>query len=85
MAAKVRQKHGELAIFRPLNVYLGTLTFLMILIVGVAILHWFQLVHINLRWILFFLVLLLYFIALFRAVHTLHQIVLSLKGKEPKK
>jgi hypothetical protein len=85
MAAKARQKYGDLAVFKPLNLYLGALTFLMLTIIGVAILHWFQLVHINLRWILFFLVLLIYFIVLFRAVHTLHQIVHSLKGKELKK
>ena len=85
MAAKARQKFGDLPVFKPLNMYLGILTFLMIIIIGVAVLHWFQLVHVNLRWLLFFLVLLLYFIALFRAVHTLHKIVLSLKGKEVKK
>ena len=84
MAAKARQKYGDSDIFKPLNLYLGALTFLMVIIIGVAILHWFQLVHVNVRWILFFAALLIYFVVLFRAVHTLHQITLSLKGKNIK-
>jgi hypothetical protein len=85
MAARARQKFGDLPVFKRLNLYLGILTFLMIIIVGIAVLHWFQLVHVNLRWLLFFLVLLVYFIALFRAVHTLHGIVMSLKDRQPDK
>ena len=85
MAARVKEVYGNQPEFKPLNLFLGLLSFMMIVVVGVAILHWFKILHVNIRWILFFLVLLLYFIILFRAVHTLHDLKQAFRGKEIKK
>ena len=85
MAAKLKETYGKQAEFKPLNLFLGLLTIMMVIIIGIAILHWLQLAHVNFRWILFFIVLLLYFIILFRAVHTLHHLKQSFSGKEIKK
>ncbi len=85
MAANLKETYGKQAEFKPLNLFLGLLTIMMLIVIGVAILHWFQLVHVNLRWTLFFIALLVYFIILFRAVHTLHHLKQSFRGKEIKK
>lgn len=85
MAAKLKETYGKQAEFKPLNLFLGLLTIMMLIIIGVAILYWLQLAHVNFRWILFFIALLLYFIILFRAVHTLHHLKQSFRGKEIKK
>jgi hypothetical protein len=82
MAAKLKQTYGNLPEFKPLNLYLGLLTFLLLINIGVAILHWFQLIHVNLRWTLFFIALLIYLVILFRAVHTLHHLKQSMRGRE---
>jgi hypothetical protein len=79
MAARLKEQHGNLPEFKPLNLYLGFLTLMLILIIIIAVIHWFQLLHINLRWMLFFIALLVYFIVLFRAVHTIHDLKMSLK------
>lgn len=81
MAARLKEKHGDLPQFKPLSLYLGLMTAMMIVILGIAIVHWFQIWHVNIRWWLFFIALLIYFIILFRAVHTLHDLKISLKGK----
>lgn len=81
MAARLKEKHGNLPQFKPLSVYLGLMTVMMVLISGVAVIHWFQILHVNIRWWLFFIALLIYFIILFRAVHTIHDLKMSLKGK----
>jgi hypothetical protein len=85
MTANLKETYGKQAEFKPLNLFLGLLTIMMLIVIGVAILHWFQLVHVNIRWILFFIALLMYFIILFRAVHTLHHLKQSFRGKEIKK
>ncbi len=82
MAAKLRQNYGNQTEFKPLTLFIGMLTVMMIIIVGIAILHWFQILHINFRWILFFIALLLYLIILFRAVHTLHHLKQQFRGKK---
>jgi len=82
MAAKLKESYGNLPEFKPLNLYLGLLTFLLLINIGVAILHWFQLIHVNLRWTLFFIALLVYLVILFRAVNTLHHIKQSMRGRE---
>jgi hypothetical protein len=74
MSAHKRQKIGDRPEFKKFQYYFGILSFLFILIIFVAFLHWYQIGHINLRWILFFLVLLTFFIFLFRAVHILDKI-----------
>jgi len=85
MAAKLKETYGKQAEFKPLNFFLGLLTIMMLIIICIAILHWLQLTHVNFRWIIFFIALLLYFIILFRAVHTLHHLKQSFRGKEIKK
>ena len=82
MAAKLKESYGNLPEFKPLNLNLGLLTFLLLINTGVAILHWFQLIHVNLRWTLFFIALLLYLVLLFRAVNTLHHLKQSMRGRE---
>jgi hypothetical protein len=82
MAAKLKENYGNLPEFKPLNLYLGLLTFLLLINIGVAILHWFQLIHVNLRWTLFFIALLVYLVILFRAVNTLHRLKQSMRGRE---
>ena len=52
----------------------GILSATFIVIVGVAILHWYQILHVNLRWLLFFIFLVVYFVILFRSVKTLNEI-----------
>ena len=82
MAAKLKETYGNLPEFKPLKLYLGFLTFLLLINIGVAILHWFQLIHVNIRWTLFFIALLVYLVILFRAVNTLHHIKQSMHGRE---
>ena len=81
MAARLKEKHGDLPQFKPLSLYLGLMTAMMVIIIGIAMVHWFQIWHVNIRWWLFFIALLIYFIILFRAVHTIHDLKMSLKGK----
>lgn len=81
MSAKLKQNYGNQPEFKSLNLFLGLLTLMMLIIIAVAILHWFQILHVNIRWILFFLALLMYFFILFRAVHTLHQLKQVFRGK----
>lgn len=74
MSAHKKQKTGEGPEFKKFQFYFGILSSLFIIIIVVASLHWFQIGHIDLRWILFFAILLIFFIFLFRAVHYLDQI-----------
>jgi len=74
LSAMLREKYGELPQFKPLQKKIGLLSVSFILIVGVAILHWYQILHVNIRWLLFFIIMLVYFIILFRSVKTLNEI-----------
>ncbi len=85
MSAQKRQKIGDKSGFKQFQFYFGVLSFLFVLILGIASLHWFQIGHINVRWILFFVILLVFFIFLFRAVHILDQIKPSDSDKKQKK
>jgi len=80
LSAMLREKYGELAQFKPLQIKIGLLSAIFVLIIGVAILHWYQILHVNIRWLLFFIIMLVYFIILFRSVKTLSEI----KAKLPK-
>ena len=82
LSAMLREKYGELKQFKPLQKKFGLLSFLFLLIVGVAFLHWYQILHVNIRWGLFFIVLVSYFFILFRAVNTLHTIKSELTKRE---
>lgn len=74
LAAMLREKYGEQKQFKPLQKKIGILTFIFILIVAVAFLHWYQVLHVNIRWALFFIILIIYFFTLFRSVNALHTI-----------
>jgi len=81
LSAMLKEKYGELPQFKPLQRKIGLLSVTFIFIIGVAILHWYQILHVNIRWLLFFLFLIVYFIILFRSVKTLHQIKMGLSEK----
>jgi hypothetical protein len=82
LSAMLREKYGELPEFKPLHGKIGFLSATFVIIVGVAILHWYQILHVNIRWLLFFIFMLVYFIILFRAVKALNEIKLSLTNKK---
>ena len=84
LSAMLREKYGDLQQFKPLQKKIGLLSTIFILIIGVAILHWYQILHVNIRWILFFIFMLVYFIILFRSVKTLNDIKAGLTDKEVK-
>jgi len=84
LSAMLREKYGELPQFKPLQKMIGVLSATFILIVGVAILHWYQILHVNIRWLLFFIIMLVYFIILFRSVKTLNEIKAGLVDKKVK-
>lgn len=87
LSAMLREKHGDLPELKPLQRKIGLLTATFVFIVGVAVLHWYQILHVNIRWLLFFLFLIVYFIILFRSVKELNGIKSQLQGskKNPKK
>lgn len=74
LSAMMREKYGDLPQFKPLQRKIGYLSVTFVFIVGVAILHWNQILHVNIRWLLFFLFMIVYFVILFRAVKTLNEI-----------
>ena len=80
-----KEKYGELPQFKPLQKKIGLLSATFVLIIGVAILHWYQILHVDIRWLLFFIIMLVYFIILFRSVKTLSEIKISLNDSEVKK
>lgn len=80
MAAHLQMKHKQAAQLTPIRKVVGLLNFMVIVIVGVAILHWYQIAHVNLRWILFFGVVLIYFIILFRGVHLYHEFLVRMEN-----
>jgi len=82
LSAMLREKYGDLPIFKPLQKKISLLSLLFVLIVGLAILHWYQILHVNLRWLLFFTFMLVYFIILLRSVKILNKIKLDLMDKK---
>jgi hypothetical protein len=79
LSAMLREKYGDLPQLAALQKKTGLLSVVFLCILGIAFLHWYQILHVNLRWALFFVFLLLYFILLFRAVNLLHQVKMALK------
>ena len=79
LAAMLREKYGDLPQLIALQKKTGMLSVVFLFILGVAFLHWYQILHVNLRWALFFIFLVLYFIMLFRAVNLLHNLKLALR------
>ena len=74
LSAMLREKYGDLPQFKPLQRKIGYLSATFVFIIGVAVLHWNQILHVNIRWLLFFIFLIIYFIILFRSVKSLHEI-----------
>ena len=74
LSAQIRNKFGDLPELKPITKIFGILTLVFIFILGVVIMHWYQLGHINLRWGLFFFATLSYFILLFRSLHKLRDV-----------
>ena len=82
-SAMLREKYGDLPELKTLQKKVGLLSAAYVLIIAVAFLHWYQILHVNIRWILFFIIMLIYFIILFKAVSNLHTIQGELiKGKK---
>ena len=81
MLAMLKEKYGNLQIFKPLNRNLGLLSLFFVVILVIAFLHWYQISHINFRWAIFFVVMLVYFVLLFRSVHIMHSLKTSLTKK----
>ena len=84
LSAMLREKYGELVQFKSLQKKIGLLSATFVLIIGVAILHWYQILHVNIRWLLFFIVMLFYFIILFRSVKTFSEIKAGLSDGKVK-
>lgn len=70
----LKEKYGDLPELRVLQKKVGLLSFIYLFIIAVAFLHWYQILHVNIRWALFFVVMLAYFIVLFKAVSNMHTI-----------
>ena len=85
LSAMLREKHGDLPEFKPLQKKIGLLTGTFIFIMAVAILHWNQILHVNIRWLLFFLFLIVYFVILFRSVKQLNEIKAKLPSSTKSK
>jgi hypothetical protein len=82
-SAMLKEKFGNHPELKILQRKVGLLSTVYILIFAVAFLHWYQILHINIRWILFFVVMLIYFIILFKAVSQMHTLQIELsKGKK---
>ena len=74
LIVKIHQKSGDLMALKPVIFMFGILTLIFGFIIGVAIMHQYQVGHLNLRWGLFFFTMLVYLIFLFRALHQLKEI-----------
>ena len=84
MTALLKEKYGEYPQRKKLSLQTGILTTMFILIFANGFLHWYKIGHINIRWTVFFLLLLIYFILLSRAVHLLKFTRLQLKSTDKK-
>jgi uncharacterized membrane protein len=84
MTALLKEKYGEYPQRKKLSLQSGLLTVMFIFIFANGFLHWFKIWHINLRWGIFFVLLLVYFILLSRAVHVLKDIRIQLESTEKK-
>lgn len=84
MTALLKEKYGEYPQRKKLSLQSGLLTTMFVIIFANGFLHWYKIVHINLRWITFFVLLLIYFILLSRAVHILKDIRVQLEASNKK-
>jgi len=84
MTALLKEKYGEYPQRKKLSLQSGMLTTMFVLIFANGFLHWYKIGHINLRWTIFFVLLLIYFILLSRAVHILKDIRVQLESTNKK-
>jgi len=84
MTAMLKEKYGEYPQRKKLSFQSGLMTTMFILIFANGFLHWYKIWHINLRWAMFFVLLLIYFILLSRAVHVLKDIRIHLESADKK-
>jgi len=84
MTALLKEKYGEYPQRKKLSLQSGLLTTMFVIIFANGFLHWNKIGHINLRWGIFFVLLLIYFILLSRAVHVLKAIRIKLESSEKK-
>ena len=84
MTAQLKEKYGEYPRRKKLSFQSGLMTTMFILIFANGFLHWYKIWHINLRWTIFFVLLLVYFILLSRAVHVLKDIRIQLESTDKK-
>ena len=84
MTAMLKENYGDYPQRNKLSLQTGILTTMFIVIFANGFLHWYKIGHTNLRWTTFFILLLIYFILLFRAVHVLKVIRNQLESTENK-
>jgi len=84
MTALLKEKYGEYPQRKKLSLQSGMLTTMFVLIFANGFLHWYKIGHINLRWTIFFVLLLIYFVLLSRAVHILKDIRVQLESTNKK-
>lgn len=84
-SAMLKEKYGEYEDRKKIAYQSGLLTIIFFLIFLNGFLHWYKILHINLRTTIYFILLLLYFIILFRAVHLLKDIKIKLESGDNKR
>jgi uncharacterized membrane protein len=84
MTALLKEKYGEYPQRKKLSLQSGLLSIMFLIIFGNGFLHWYKIGHTNIRWTMFFLLLLIYFVLLSRAVHLLKSIRINLESSDKK-
>jgi len=79
ISAFVSQKYQQKVNLKKVQFYNGILIVLLVFCVGNGIIHWYKLLPIDIRTIIFFVLLLIFFIVLLKAVRQLNTIVKSVK------
>ncbi|MFC2088052.1 hypothetical protein ACFLSX_00490 [Calditrichota bacterium] len=82
--AMLKEQYGEYSERKILTLHTGILSLMFIIIFANGFLHWYKIWHVDLRWTIFFILLLIYFILLSRAVHVLKAIKIKLESEEKK-
>ena len=84
MTAQLKEKYGDYPQRKKLSLQSGLMTIMFIIILANGFFHWYKIGHIDLRWAMFFVLLLIYFILLSRAVHVLKDIRMHLESTDKK-
>lgn len=85
MTAMLKDKYGDYPQRKKLGFQTGLLTTMFIIIFAHGFLHWYKIGHMNIRWTLFFVLLIIYFVLLSRAVHVLKFVRNQLEKAEKKR